>query len=320
MRPRPGELVSPAVHEEVSIPELTEVVARLSALLGPREGGVRPLEGGITNRNFLVHFGGDEYVVRLPGKDTNLLGIDREAERLATKQASEIGIGPKVAAMFEAPPCLVTCFVQGHEMTSDQLRGRIADIGRMLRSFHDSGLTLPTDFQVYDLVRDYADVARSRGGETPAAYDESLATAGEIVKAVGDHPEHQPRPNHNDLLAANFLDSGDRIVIVDWEYAGMGDPFFDLGNFSVNNELDDAQQEDLLAAYFDEPATARRIAALQLFRFMSDFREAMWGVVQRSVSELDFDFDDYAEKHFQRLAETSADQRLRTWLTEARGA
>ena len=92
------------MHEEISIPELTEVVARLAALLGPREGGVRPLEGGITNRNFLVNFGGDDYVVRLPGKDTDLLGIDREAERARHEQAAELGIGPKVAAMFESRP------------------------------------------------------------------------------------------------------------------------------------------------------------------------------------------------------------------------
>jgi hypothetical protein len=94
------------MHEEVTVPELTDVIARLAALLGPREGGVLPLDGGITNRNYRVHFGGDDYVVRLPGKDTNLLGIDREAERLATKRAAELGIGPKVAAMFEEPPCL----------------------------------------------------------------------------------------------------------------------------------------------------------------------------------------------------------------------
>jgi thiamine kinase-like enzyme len=307
------------MHEEITIPELTDVVARLSALLGPREGGVRPLDGGITNRNFLVHFGGDDYVVRLPGKDTNLLGIDREAERQATKQASELGIGPKVAAMLEEPPCLVTCFVEGEVMSPEGLRARTDDVGRMLRAMHESGLTLPTDFHVQDLVREYADVARSRGGETPAAYDDALATAGEIVDAVGGHPEHGSRPNHNDLLAANFIDTGGGIVIVDWEYAGMGDPFFDLGNFSVNNELDDAEQEQLLEAYFGEPATERRVAALKLFRFMSDFREAMWGVIQRSVSELDFDFDDYADKHFSRLAETVADDRFRTWVEEARG-
>jgi thiamine kinase-like enzyme len=309
------------MHEEITIPALTEVVARLAAVLGPREGGVRPLEGGITNRNYRVNFGGDEYVVRLPGKDTNLLGIDREAERLATKQAAELGIGPKVAAMFEDPPCLVTCFIEGRELTSDELReqGVLTEVASGLRAFHDSGLVLPTEFQVYDVVRDYADIARSKGGEVPAEFDGALERAGEIVKAVGGHAEHKASPNHNDLLAANFLQSPDRVVIVDWEYAGMGDPFFDLGNFAVNNELDDAAADRLLEAYFGEPATARRQAALNLFRFMSDFREAMWGVVQTSVSELDFDFPEYAGKHFKRLTETAADPRFRTWLEEAGG-
>jgi thiamine kinase-like enzyme len=309
------------MHEEITIPELTEVVARLAAVLGPRQGGVRPLEGGITNRNYRVNFGGDEYVVRLPGKDTNLLGIDREAERLATKQAAGLGIGPKVAAMFEDPPCLVTCFVEGRELTSEELRGQevLTEVARGLRAFHDSGLELPTEFQVFDIVREYAEVARSRGGELPAAFDETLERAGQIVKAVGDHPEHGARPNHNDLLAANFIQSPDGVVIVDWEYAGMGDPFFDLGNFAVNNELDDAGGERLLEAYFGEPATPRRAAALNLFRFMSDFREAMWGVVQTSVSELDFDFPGYADKHFTRLTETGGDPRFRTWLEEAGG-
>jgi thiamine kinase-like enzyme len=309
------------MHEEITVPELTEVVARLAAVLGPREGGVRPLEGGITNRNYRVNFGGDEYVVRLPGKDTNLLGIDREAERLATKQAAELGIGPKVAAMFEEPPCLVTCFVEGRELTSEELRGQavLAEVASGLRAFHQSGLELPTEFRVYDVVRDYAEVARSKGGELPAEFDGALERAGEIVKAVGDHPEHKDSPNHNDLLAANFLQSPDKVVIVDWEYAGMGDPFFDLGNFAVNNELDDAGADRLLEAYFGEPATPRRQAALNLFRFMSDFREAMWGVVQTSVSELDFDFPEYASKHFNRLTETGDDPRFRTWLEEAGG-
>jgi thiamine kinase-like enzyme len=310
------------MHEEISIPELTEVIARLAALFGAREGVVRPLEGGITNRNFLVNFGGTEYVVRLPGKDTDLLGINREAERLATRQAAELGLGPKVAAMFEEPPCLVTCFVEGRQLTSEELRqpAVLAEVARGLRAFHDSGLELPTDFHVYDVVREYAEIAQARGGELPEAFRESFERAGEIVAAVSDHPEHKPAPSHDDLLAANFLHTGDHVVIVDWEYAGMGDRFFDLGNFAVNNGLTDADEERLLEAYFGEPATPRRRAALKLFRFMSDFREAMWGVVQSSVSELDFDFPGYANKHFRRLTETGGDPRFRTWLEEVRGA
>ena len=309
------------MHEEISVPELTEAVARLSALLGPRQGGVLALEGGITNRNFRVNFGGTDYVVRLPGKNTGLLGIDREAERLATKKAAELQLGPKVAAMLDQPPCLVTWFVESREVTAAELRepGTLHDIGRALRRFHQSGLELPTEFYVSEIVSDYAEVSQSRGGTLPEGFEHARDCARKVVKAVRKHAEHRPLPCHNDLLTANFLHDGERIVIVDWEYAGMGDPFFDLGNFAVNNELGDADEELLLAAYFGEEATPRRRAALKLFRFMSDFREAMWGVVQTTVSELDFDFAAYADKHFKRLAETSEDERFRGWLKEAGG-
>jgi thiamine kinase-like enzyme len=309
------------MHEEISIPELTEAVARLSALLGPREGGVLPLEGGITNRNFRVNFGGTDYVVRLPGKDTDLLGIDREAERLATKKAAELGLGPKVGAMLDHPPALVTCFVESREVTVAELRepGSIEEVARALHGFHESGLDLPTDFYVSQIADEYAEVSQGRGGTLPEAFKGARESARKVVKAVRKNEEHQPVPCHNDLLTANFLNDGEQLVIVDWEYAGMGDRFFDLGNFAVNNELGEEDEGRLLAAYFGEPATPRRQAALKLFRFMSDFREAMWGVVQTSVSELDFDFEAYADKHFKRMAETSADDRFKRWLKEAGG-
>jgi thiamine kinase-like enzyme len=309
------------MHEEVSIPELTAAVARLSALLGPREGAVLRLEGGITNRNFRVSFGGTQYVVRLPGKDTDLLGIDREAERLATRKAAELELGPKVAAMLDQPPCLVTRFVESREVSAAELRepGTLGEIAAGLRAFHESGLELPTDFYVADIVTDYSRITRERGGTVPGELDAALKTAGQIVKAVRKHPEHQPLPCHNDLLTANFLHDGRRIVIVDWEYAGMGDPWFDLGNFAANNELGDEDEERLLEAYFRAPPQARRRAALKVYRFMSDLREAMWGRIQATVSQLDVDFDGYADKHFRRLAQTSADERFPSWIEQAGG-
>jgi thiamine kinase-like enzyme len=309
------------VHEEVSLPELTEAIARLSALLGPREGSVLRLEGGITNRNFRVNFSGTDYVVRLPGKDTDLLGIDREAERLATKGAADLGLGPKVAAMLDQPPCLVTCFVESREVTAEELRepARIEEVARGLRAFHRSGLELPSRFQVPEIVHHYEEVTRGRGGDIPELFGDANDCARKVAKAVRRNSDHQPLPCHDDLLTANFLSDGGRLVIVDWEYAGMGDPFFDLGNFSANNELGDADEERLLEAYFGEPPTPRRRAALKLFRFMSDFREAMWGVVQTTVSELDFDFRGYADRHFGRVADAIADERFRDWVKEAGG-
>jgi thiamine kinase-like enzyme len=106
-------------------------------------------------------------------------------------------------------------------------------------------------------------------------------------------------------------------MLLDWEYAGMNDPFFDLGNLAVNNGLDEAASDRLLAAVFDEPATDRRRAALTLFRAMSDFREAMWGVAQGVLSELDFDYADYARKHFDRLRTQIANPELKELIEVA---
>ena len=305
---------------EFTIPELTEVVARLAALLGPRDGTVVQLEGGITNRNFRVNFGGTDYVVRLPGKRTALLGIDREAECIANKAAAELGIAPQVAALLSEPSALVTAFVSGREMKAEELREpeTIAEVAHDLRSLHDSGTELPTNFDSFRLVEQYAETGRANGSEPPDGYDEALEAASEIERAVRDQPGHEPVPAHNDLLPANFLRDGTRMQLIDWEYAGMGDRWFDLGNFAVNNELEDDQEALLLEAYFGEPPDERLLATLKLFRFMSDFREGMWGVVQAGVSELDFDFREYAQKHFDRLETARSDPRFEGWIEEAR--
>jgi thiamine kinase-like enzyme len=308
------------MNQEFTIPELTEVVARLSALLGRREGSVVQLDGGITNRNFRVNFGGTDYVVRLPGKRTALLGIDRTAECIANKAAAQLGIAPRVATMLENPSCLVTAFIPAREMTLEELRTpeSIAEVAHDLRLLHESETELPSDFDPFALVERYAETGRANASEPPDAYDDALTAARSIQKAIGAQAGHEPVPAHNDLLTANFLRNGGRIQMIDWEYAGMGDRWFDLGNFAANNELDDAQETLLLESYFGEPADERRIATLRLFRFMSDFREAMWGVVQAGVSELDFDFKAYTRKHFDRLEKTLADPRFKSWIEAAR--
>jgi thiamine kinase-like enzyme len=106
-------------------------------------------------------------------------------------------------------------------------------------------------------------------------------------------------------------------MLVDWEYAGMGDKRFDLGNLSVNNDFDEATEDRLLSAYHGaQPSDAQR-AALKLMRVLSDAREAAWGVVQAEVSELDFDFAGYAREHFARLLATAAQPLFEEWLVSA---
>ena len=301
--------------------EIPLITARIAAIVGEQRGEALPLAGGITNRNYRVTFGEHDCVVRVPGKDTDLLGIDRGAECEANKLAAELGLAPPVVLMLDDPEVIVTRFVEARGMSEEDLRRpeSIDKTAAALRTVHDSGREIPATFDSFRIAETYMDTAADRGVARPGYYDEALGHA-HAIEAALTGPDHHPVPCHNDLLAANFLDEGDRLRIVDWEYAGMGDRYFDLGNFSVNNELDDDAQDALLEAYFGEPPDARRRATLRLMRFMSDFREAMWGVVQSGISELDFAFDDYAAKHFGRLRETAADPRFETWLRDADAA
>jgi thiamine kinase-like enzyme len=125
------------------------------------------------------------------------------------------------------------------------------------------------------------------------------------------------KPCHDDLLNANFLLDGDHVWIVDYEYAGMGDPFFDLGNLSINNGLGSEAQETLLHLYFGIVKDGHR-ARLALMRIVSDAREAMWGVVQQAISTLDVDYVAYADTHFERCLASAADPRFGTWLEDAK--
>jgi thiamine kinase-like enzyme len=257
---------------------------------------IEPLGGGITNRNFKVDADGEQFVLRIGGTDTELLGIDRAAEHAASSVAAELGLGPEVVAFIEPEGYLVTRFVEGEVGKVD-----LARVGAALRRLH-GGPALPGRFDSFRVVEAYRVTAREHGVAVPSAYEAAKEVADRIERLRSGAPL---RPCHNDLLNANFIDDGDRLWLVDWEYAGMGDPFFDLGNFAVNHELAEEGEHALLEAYGSDEGDA-----LVLMRFMSDFREALWGIVQLAISELDFDFGAYAEEHFERLARTATDPRF----------
>jgi thiamine kinase-like enzyme len=252
---------------------------------------VTPLGGGITNHNFKVIAGGEAFVLRIGGKDTALLGIDREHEYAASRVAASLGVGPEVVAFVDG--CLVTRFIEGDAVPPERLAP--SSVGKILRLIHD-GPPIPSSFDAFRVVEAYRRTAEERDVAIPAAYTEAARRAAAI------EPRNRGRTPclcHNDLLNANFIDDGSRLRIVDWEYAGMGDPFFDLGNFAANHRLDESGERALLEAHSGD-ANDEALAALHDMRFMSDFREAMWGVVQQAISDVDFDFEAYADEHFER--------------------
>jgi thiamine kinase-like enzyme len=296
------------------VDDLDDALRQLEAWLGPRDGDPEPLEGGITNRNYRLTLGGGDCVLRLAGKDTALLGIDRQAERAANEVAARLRIAPPVLAIGDG--WLATEYLAGRPADAAGIRAAPEPIAEALRRFHDSGLELPNRFWVPELLDTYANRVRERGGRVPPEYERAQVLAQRIGELV---PLTEPVPCHNDLLPANVLRVGphDAVMLVDWEYAGMGHGMFDLANLAANAELEEAEETRLLAAYLGRAPEPSELAKLRLMRIMSDAREAAWGVAQTVLSELDFDFEAYAARHFERLAAAAHDPRLREWLGAA---
>jgi thiamine kinase-like enzyme len=314
----PDETVAVPLHGELR-DDLVRAMQQVPELAG-RELTLTPISGGITNRNFRVDAAGAHgaWVIRLAGNDTHLLGISREVEHAATVAAAGVGVGPEVTAFIRPEGYLVTRFIVGSPVTDEAVHQpvtirRVAD---SLRRIHD-GPAIPGLFVPLRIADAYRALAIERGVPIPPEYGLAAAIGRRIELAFLANPL-ELRPCHNDLLNANFIDDGSRIRIIDWEYAGMGDPFFDLGNFSINHGLTPDEDELLLAAYDGEVRPAR-LARLTLMRVVSDFREAMWGVLQQGISSLDVDFVAYAASSFDRLLANAATGRFERALREAAG-
>jgi thiamine kinase-like enzyme len=277
---------------------------------------VEELGGGITNQNFKVLVDGEAFVLRIGGKDTELLGIDRRAEQAAARMAAAIGVGPEVLTVVEPEGYLITRFIVGNPVPPERMRDpeTVKRVAASLRAIHVAQ-AIPSRFNAHRVVEAYEATATARGVTIPADYRWAKDASDRIEKARGPQPEV---PCHNDLLNANLIDDGRRIRIVDWEYAGMGDRFFDLGNLSIKNDFEPEDDRRLLQAYSGE-VREPDLAAIRVMRFMGAFFEAMWGVVQQGISELDFDFKAYADENFDRLRGIAADPRFEGWIaTSAR--
>lgn len=274
-------------------------VHRIAAQLWP--GAAVPLEelaGGITNVNYKATAPDGTYVIRLFGQDAELLAIDRAYEQEATSMAAKLGIGPELISSVPHEGYLVTRFLPGQQVTPEQMHSpsMLARVAETLRALHQ-GPAIPGTIDPFAVVDYYLDNAVARGGDPGDDYAWARPIAGQIRQAVGFA---MTAPCHGDLLTANFIDLDGRLFLVDWEYAGMSDPRFELANFSVNHGFSAAEDQELVRLYYGAP-DERAAAAVRLLRFMSAFREAMWSVLQQAISGLDFDFGQYAAEQFAKM-------------------
>jgi len=298
------------------LPDLSDLLSRVVPWRGRTDITASPLSGGITNRNYRIDVGGYSFVMRVTGANTDLLGIDRHHERAAATAAAAAGLAPQVVYFLEPEGYLITRFISGQPVTPDEMRqpATIAQIAQFLQRIHALP-PIPSSFSAFRVVEDYHRLALEHGvSPWPDDFDALLARMHAVEAAISREAAF-PCPCHNDLLNENFLREAatGRIFVLDWEYAGMGDSYFDLANLAAQHRFGDGQDTELLAAYFGE-VTPRRLARLKLMKCMSDFREAMWGMVQRGISTLDFDFRAYALTYFDRLRQGFSDPRVDEWL------
>jgi thiamine kinase-like enzyme len=294
-----------------------EAIAQIPMWKNATDLKVTLLSGGITNHNYRVDTGGKSFVLRISGDKTELLGINREYEYQTQLIASELGVAPEAIYFHEPKGYLVTRFIEGHEIPPEELRKpeNLVRVVEILHHIHALPI-IPGTFSAFQVVRDYAKVAKQYKVAFPENFEWLFHQMEDAEAALANLPLI-PRPCHNDLLNGNFLATDQKIYILDWEYAGMGDIFFDLANFCNNHELSDQESRYLLDCYF-EKLTPRHEAHLHLMKIMSDFREAMWGLVQIGISNIDFDFREYANKHFERLAQNILNPNWEQWLKEVR--
>ena len=271
-----------------------------------------PIPGGLTNLNLLIETdSGEKFVARLPGKDTNLFGINRQTEHAISCVAWEIGIAPEPVAFLAEQEILVTRFVEGVAIeTADP--ATIRRVARLLHRLH-SAPEVPGTFDLPSVIDDYIATAKRFNVTHPVQLGEALEYSRKIVDAIGRCPR-QLAPCHNDLIAANFLQSRDRLYLLDWEYSGMGDPYVDLGNCAVNFCMDEAGCRTLMQSYLGREPTSAEMARLHLLRVLSDLREAMWSYVQVGISTLDVDFHAYGIKHLDRFLDNAKSDSLNNWL------
>jgi len=259
-----------------------------------------PLSGGLSNRNFLVRDGDRRCVVRL-GEDVPVHGLVRRNEVACSRAAAAAGLSP--ALVHVEPGVLVFDFVDGRTLTAEDVRGDamlariVAIVQRCHREMPQQLSGAPPLFWVFHALRDYARTLLQGNSRMVDELPLLMDAAERLERAVGPI---ELKFAHNDLLAANFIEDGERLWLIDWEYGGFNSPLFDLGNLASNNGLSPAQVEWLLATYDGRSPSPARRRSLAAMTCASLLREAMWSMVQEIHSALPIDYVAYTTENLAR--------------------
>ncbi|MEZ2328316.1 phosphotransferase [Mesorhizobium sp. RCC_202] len=278
------------------IEELRTALAAIPTLAG-YDGPLERL-GGLTN---MVYRAG-EVCLRIPGKGTEEY-ISRANEVVAAREAARAGVSPDVLYADPASGLMATRFIAGAEtMTPEKFKtrpGSPARAGQAFRKLHSSGAVFPFRFELFAMIDDYLKVLSTKDVALPAGYHDVVREAGSVRGALAAHPAPLTAC-HCDPLCENFLDTGDKMWIVDWEYSGMNDPLWDLGDLSVEGRFNAAQDEEMMRAYFGGEAKPADRGRVVIYKAMCDLLWTLWGLIQLANNNPVDDFRAYADGRFAR--------------------
>jgi thiamine kinase-like enzyme len=289
-----------------------EAIEELPAWQG-KEKVITPLSGGLTNTNYQVEVEGTRYFVRLPGESTELLAVNRENEYYNTKAAAETGVGPKVLYHIPKYDIMVLEFIDGETMSNEKLQepGMPVRIAESLKKLH-AGPRFLTDFNMFRLTEYYLDICDQQEVKIPDGYQERMPTVKRIEKAMEVHPI-ESAPCNNDLLAENYIDDGEMLRLIDYEYSGNNDPTFELGNTCQELGYSEDQIQQLCEAYFGQISNAM-LARMKLNMIMSDVGWGLWAAIQEKISSIDYDFWGWALERWGRAVEKMDSDDFGPWL------
>jgi thiamine kinase-like enzyme len=264
--------------------------------------------GGLTNLVFFVSLNGEQYVLRIPGKGTEEY-INRKNEAQAAREAAKAGVSPDVVHFDEKTGVMVTRFVDhGVTMSPEHFKTREGSpmrAGEAFKKLHSSGASFNFRFELFAMIDDYLKILATKDIFLPEGYAEVVKEAESVRQALNAHPLPLVAC-HCDPLCENFLDTGKRMWIVDWEYSGMNDPLWDLGDLAVEGQFSAAQEEEMIAAYFDGVPTAGERGRFVIYKAMCDLLWTLWGLIQHANKNPVDDFWAYSINRFERCKKLMA--------------
>ena len=308
--------------DPVSAPISVEsVIARIPEWEG-KDVLCQELGGGITNRNYVATVDGEpgapgvgKFVIRIPGEGTDTF-IDRERELSNHRAAAAAGVTPPLLHVIQPGDCTVVPFIEGETMHPESIAGhpdRLEKIVDAMRTYHENAV-FTNEIRVFDMIRTYHGMQKDVGAPRPSETDWMMAQSARIEEAMKrDAPAFTAC--HNDLLSENFILTPEgKMWVIDWEYGGMTDPYFDLGDFCVETPLTEAEEKAILEQYcrgWDE----HRYARMMLHKLVADYWWSIWAMIQATLSKLDFDFYAYGMDRIHRMERNAAHADYEEWLT-----